>query len=46
MMELNRRADVGEKMVGKGIENILKVLFYYGLNEKSVRSPKETTQLK
>jgi len=45
MRELNRRADVGTRWSDKGIENVLKVLFYYRLNEKSV-NPKETTQLK
>ena len=42
MRELNRRADVGTRWTDKGIENVLKVLFYYRLNEKSA-NPKDKT---
>ena len=42
MRELNRRADVGTRWTDKGIENVLKVLFHYRLNEKSV-NPKDKT---
>jgi len=42
MRELNRRADVGARWSDKGIENVLKVLFHYRLNEKPV-TPKEET---
>ena len=42
MRELNRRADVGVRWSDKGIESVLKVLFYYRLNEKPV-NPKEET---
>jgi len=33
MRELNRRADVGARWTNRGIENVLKVLFHYRLNE-------------
>jgi hypothetical protein len=33
MRELNRRADVGSRWSDQGIENVLKVLFHYRLNE-------------
>jgi hypothetical protein len=33
MRELNRRADVGVRWSEQGIENVLKVLFHYRLNE-------------
>jgi len=36
MRELNRRADVGARWSERGIENILKVLFHYRLNEKPI----------
>ncbi len=42
MRELNRRADVGTRWTDKGIENVLKVLFHYRLNEKSA-NPKDKT---
>lgn len=45
MRELNRRADVGVRWSDKGIENVLKVLFYYRLNEKPV-NPKEETNFR
>jgi hypothetical protein len=43
MRELNRRADMGVRWTDKGIESVLKVLFYYRMNEQSV-NPKEVTQ--
>jgi hypothetical protein len=45
MRELNRRADVGARWSDKGIESVLKVLFYYRLNEKPV-NPKEETKFR
>jgi hypothetical protein len=33
MRELNRRADVGVRWSERGVENVLKVLFHYRLNE-------------
>ncbi len=38
-------AEYGEKDGPTRVLNVLKVLFYYRLNDKSV-NPKETTQLK
>ena len=35
MRELNRRADIGARWSPKGLENVLKVLFYQRLNETS-----------
>lgn len=45
MRELNRRANIGVRWSDKGIESVLKVLFYYRLNEKSV-NPKEETNFR
>lgn len=42
MRELNRRADIGVRWSNKGIESVLKVLFYYRLNEQSVNPIEET----
>lgn len=41
MRELNRRADVGVRWSEKGVENVLKVLFHYRLNDSKAQSPKE-----
>lgn len=41
MRELNRRADVGVRWSDKGIENVLKVLFHYRLNESQAQNLKE-----
>ncbi|HWR72909.1 MAG TPA: hypothetical protein VN604_07045 [Nitrospirota bacterium] len=41
MRELNRRADVGVRWSEKGVENVLKVLFHYRLNESQARNLKE-----
>lgn len=41
MRELNRRADVGVRWSEKGVENVLKVLFHYRLNDSQAQSPKE-----
>ena len=40
MRELNRRADVGVRWSDKGVENVLKVLFYYRLNTTKLKEPK------
>jgi len=40
MRELNRRADVGVRWSERGIENVLKVLFHYRLNESQVQNLK------
>lgn len=41
MRELNRRADVGVRWSDKGVENVLKVLFHYRLNESQAQNLKE-----
>lgn len=41
MRELNRRADVGVRWSERGIENVLKVLFHYRLNESQAQNLKE-----
>jgi hypothetical protein len=38
MRELNRRADVGARWSEIGVENVLKVLFYYRLNESKAQN--------
>ncbi len=38
MRELNRRADVGVRWSERGIENVLKVLFHYRLNESQAQN--------
>lgn len=45
MRELNRRADVGVRWSDKGVESVLKLLFYYRLNETPV-NPKEETNFR
>jgi hypothetical protein len=40
MRELNRRADVGVRWSVKGVENVLKVLFHYRLNESKLQNSK------
>ena len=45
MRELNRRADIGVRWSDKGIESVLKVLFYYRLNENPV-DPKDETNFR
>lgn len=40
MRELNRRADVGVRWSERGIENVLKVLFHYRLNESQAQNLK------
>lgn len=45
MRELNRRADVGVRWSDKGVESVLKLLFYYRLNETTVY-PKEETNFR
>ena len=45
MRELNRRADVGVRWSDKGVESVLKLLFYYRLNETTVH-PKEETNFR
>ncbi len=40
MRELNRRADVGVRWSEKGVENVLKVLFHYRLNESKAQNTK------
>ena len=42
MRELNRRADIGVRWSDQGVESVLKVLFYYRLNEKPVNLKEET----
>lgn len=39
MRELNRRADVGVRWSEQGVENVLKVLFHYRLNESKTQNP-------
>ena len=41
MRELNRRANVGVRWSEKGVENVLKILFHYRLNESQARNLKE-----
>jgi len=41
MRELNRRADVGVRWSERGVENVLKVLFHYRMNETRAQSQKE-----
>lgn len=45
MRELNRRADIGVRWSDQGVESVLKVLFYYRLNETPV-NPKEETNFR
>lgn len=40
MREINRRADVGVRWSERGVENVLKVLFHYRLNESQAQSLK------
>lgn len=40
MRELNRRADVGARWSERGVENVLKVLFYHRLNESQAQNLK------
>ena len=40
MRELNRRADVGVRWSERGVENVLKVLFHYRLNESKAQNLK------
>ena len=41
MRELNRRADVGVRWSERGVENVLKVLFHYRLNESHAQNLRE-----
>jgi hypothetical protein len=41
MRELNRRAEVGVRWSERGVENVLKVLFHYRLNESQAQNQKE-----
>lgn len=41
MREINRRADVGVRWSERGVENVLKVLFHYRMNDSQAQSQKE-----
>jgi hypothetical protein len=41
MQELNRRADVGVRWSETSIENVLKVLFHYRMNDSQAQNQKE-----